>query len=155
MLIFSFNYQLCLNKVDVAARYVQQTNVDQSEASILLHVQQSIYYTSSCGQSICNLNLMPHPIILESSSFRSLKLFKLVLIYLIFTNFQRPRGFLHANTHTQGKPGSNHTSVGVITAARCPGFTLFNLHFKNASSKPNFRAEGPPVDVRAACADHQ
>ena len=34
------------------------------EQSILLHVQQSIYYTSSCGRSICNLNLMPHPIIL-------------------------------------------------------------------------------------------
>ena len=34
------------------------------EQSILLLVQQSIYYMSSCGQSICNLNLMPHPIIL-------------------------------------------------------------------------------------------
>ena len=32
------------------------------EQSILLHVQQSIYYTSSCGQSICNLNLILYPI---------------------------------------------------------------------------------------------
>ena len=37
------------------------------EQSILLHIQQSIYFTSSCGQSICNLNLMPHPIILAFS----------------------------------------------------------------------------------------
>ena len=34
------------------------------EQSILLLFQQSIYYSSSWGQSICNLNLMPHPIIL-------------------------------------------------------------------------------------------
>ena len=32
------------------------------EQSILLHIQQSIYYTSSCGQSICNLNLILYPI---------------------------------------------------------------------------------------------
>ena len=32
------------------------------EQSILLHVQQSIYYTSSCGESICNLNLILYPI---------------------------------------------------------------------------------------------
>ena len=36
------------------------------EQSILLHVQQSIYYTSSCGQSICNLNLILYPIILAN-----------------------------------------------------------------------------------------
>ena len=59
--------QLRLDKVVVAARYVYQTNFDQSEVSILLLVQQSIYYPSSYGQSICNLNLMPHPIILEPS----------------------------------------------------------------------------------------
>ena len=35
------------------------------DQSILLHVQQSIYYTSSCGQSICNLNLILYPIILD------------------------------------------------------------------------------------------
>ena len=50
----------------MSARDVSQTNFDQSEASILLLVQQSIYYSSSWGQSICNLNLMPHPIILAS-----------------------------------------------------------------------------------------
>ena len=35
------------------------------EQSILLHVQRSIYYTSSRGQSICNLILILYPIILE------------------------------------------------------------------------------------------
>ena len=48
------------------------------EQSILLHVQQSIYYTSSCGQSICNLNLMPHPIILATRTTRRIRRFLLL-----------------------------------------------------------------------------
>ena len=39
------------------------------EQSILLHVQQSIYYTSSCGQSICNLILILYPIILAIQKY--------------------------------------------------------------------------------------
>ena len=41
------------------------------EQSILLHVQQSIYYTSSWRQSICNLILILYPIILGSTNHSS------------------------------------------------------------------------------------
>ena len=36
---------------------IRKSKAEVIEQSILLHAQQSIYYTSSCRQSICNLNI--------------------------------------------------------------------------------------------------
>ena len=105
---------------------------------ILTNQKPPIYYlsskaSSSWGQSICNLNLMPHPIILASCSMYtalvSLALSPLLLLYFFVMRCAMSFGIAWKSNQNEDVEFSRNTSlyfrVFEVCLIKFPVFSLF------------------------------